>query len=310
MPRKEVFEIRPAGWHNSEDEWFRLSLLDLIITQHYNNYALIFKLKQDSDKTAIPDTFRHALESTLGQCRHAVGTIESNEHGDFSIVKRHCSTVPLVVQWFDDPEDQHPSFSDLERVYFCSGELGDPTCLVNTEMTMTDEASPKTSPAVAGFQLNFIPGGLIFTANIHHFAMDVTGACGLIRQLAAHCYSLQHKTPPPTWDERLMDRSRFMPPPVPKEARVDPQPSAPRHHRWLPCSWLLFHISQSKLYELKQLATPDDGSWVSTYDALSAYLWRVLSKTRASIYKPDLHSPAIFLESVNMRKRCKRAAFS
>ena len=158
---------------------------------------------------------------------------------------------------------------------------------------MSGEASPNTSPAVAGFQLTFIPGGMILTVNIHHFAMDVTGTSGLVHQLAAHCYSLEHGTSPPTWDASLIDRCRFIPPPIPEGAMVDPQLSPPRHPDWLSCAWLLFHIPPSKVAELKSLAMPTDGSWVSTYDAVSAFLWRVLSKNRAHIYKPDLRSLAI-----------------
>ena len=97
--------VRPAGWDKPQEEWKRLSSLDLVITQHYNNYALIFEVEKDSGKLAIVGTVRRALEATLGQCRHVAGTIEKNEHGDFSIVTKPDSTVPLVVQWFDAPED-------------------------------------------------------------------------------------------------------------------------------------------------------------------------------------------------------------
>lgn len=310
MPRTATFSVQPIGRHDSQEERLRLSPLDLVITQQYNNYALIFEVAKDSDKPAITETVRRALEATLGQCHHVAGTIEKNEYGDFSIVTKPDSTVPLVVQRFDAPRDQYPSFSQLERVHFCSGYLGDPALLTNQGMNMSSEASPNTSPAVAGFQITFIPDGMILTANIHHFAMDVTGASGLVHQLAAHCHSLGHGSSPPTWDESLIDRCRLIPLAVPEEAMVDPQPSAPRHPDWLPCAWLLFHIPLSKVAELKSLAMPTDESWISTYDAISAFLWRILSKNRAHIYEPDLRSPAIFGESVDMRSRCKCLALS
>ena len=283
----------------------RLSPLDLVITQQYNNYALIFRMENDSDQPSIADTVRQALETTLSQCRHVAGTIEKNEYGDFSIVTKPDSTVPFVVQWVDAREDQCPTYPELESAHFCSERLGNPASLANQGMTKISEASANISPAVAGFQLNFIPGGMILTANIHHFAMDVIGTSSFVHQLAAHCHSLRHGTLSPFWDESLIDRRRLIPPLVPVEAMEDPQPSPPRHPDWLPCAWLLFHIPLSKIAELKSLAMPTDGSWISSYDAISAFLWRVLSKNRAHIYKPDLSSLAMFGESVDMRNRRK-----
>lgn len=304
MPRRKVLYIRPAGWETAQHEYFRLSPLDLVVTQHYNNYALIFEKIAQSDYEIIVDTVYRALQATLGQCRHIVGTIERDSQGDFTIVKKPSSTVPFVVQRLDGTEDNCPSLRDLRKSHFCSGILGDPTRLSNAGMSMASEASPLIYPPVAGFQLTFISGGMILTTSIHHFAMDITGTNGLIQQLATHCYSLRYGFPQPTWDEALLDRSLFRLPPIPEEAKIDQKPASTRHPQWLPCTWLLFHIPRSNLYKLKQLAMPAD-SWISTYDALSAYLWRVLSKTRAQIYKPNLDQPAIFLESVNMRSRSK-----
>ena len=203
----------------------RLSPLDLVITQQYNIYRLIFEVEKDSDKLGIAETVPRALKATLGKCRHVAGTIEKNKYGDFSIVTKPNNTVSLVVQWFDAPGVQYPSHSELERAHFCSGCLGHPALLTNQGMITSSEASPNTSPAVAGFQITLVPGGMIFTANIHHFAMDVTGTSGLLHQLAAHCYSLEHGTPPPTRDKSLIDRCRLIAPPILDDAMVDPQPS-------------------------------------------------------------------------------------
>jgi Transferase family len=152
--------------------------------------------------------------------------------------------------------------------------------------------------------LNFIPGGLIFTVHKHHAALDIAGTTSLVHQIADNCYSILKGTPQPSWDERLMDRSRFISK-VADEDLVDPPAAPKRHPAWYPCSWLLFHLPQSKAAELKRLATPDNGTWISTHDALTALLWRVISRNRAKIYNPDLTLPALFFEAINMRDRCK-----
>ncbi|KXX76485.1 Trichothecene 3-O-acetyltransferase [Madurella mycetomatis] len=304
MHRKETFLIQPSG-RCQHQEQTRLSPLDFVITQHYNNYALIFELDKHTDTSAIVETFRSALEATLSQCRHVAGTIEKNRYGDFSIFSRPDSSVPLVIQCRDAPGDEFPSYSDIQRAHFVSGALGDPSLLTIPGMAMSSDASPRAKPAVAGFQLTFIRGGLVLTINVHHFAMDAVGASALVHHIASHCRSIVHGAAPPGWNRRLVDRSRFIPPRVPNAVTANPQQPAHRHPDWLPCSWLLFHISQSKLTELKRRAMPTDGSWISSYDAVVAFLWRVLSKNRAPIYKPDLGSPALFGESVNMRDRVR-----
>lgn len=58
---------------------------------------------------------------------------------------------------------------------------------------------------------------------------------------------------------------------------------------------------------MKKLASPTDGSyWISTYDAFEAFTWRVLSRMKAPLYKPDPFSKPIWGEAVDMRKRCHK----
>ncbi|KUI65222.1 Trichothecene 3-O-acetyltransferase [Cytospora mali] len=230
------------------------------------------------------------------------GHLEPNEHGDFSIVKTPSSTVKLVTQWLDDPEDGFPSYSDLEKAKFTSQSLGDISRLTIEGMTMGCRSPPDTKPAMTGFQLNFIPGGLIFTVHKHHAALDIAGTTSLIHQIAGNCKAILTGTPAPNWEESLMDRSRFITD-IPENDLLHPPAAPGRHPDWHPCSWLLFHLPRSKAAVLKSLATPSNGKWISTHDALTAFLWRIISKHRARIYMPDLSTPALFFEAINMRDR-------
>ena len=104
---------------------------------------------------------------------------------------------------------------------------------------MSSEASQNISPAVARFQLTFIPGRMTsLSMYTHFFAVDVTETSGYVHQLVAHCSSLGHRASPPTCDKSLIDRCRFIPPRVPVGAVVDPQPSPLRDPDWLSCAWL------------------------------------------------------------------------
>jgi hypothetical protein len=68
--------------------------------------------------------------------------------------------------------------------------------------------------------------------------------------------------------------------------------------------FLLFHLPKSRAAELKKMATPEDGSyWISSYDAYATYIWRMLSKHRAKLFKPDMTGNLIWGEAVDMRTR-------
>jgi hypothetical protein len=90
---------------------------------------------------------------------------------------------------------------------------------------------------------------------------------------------------------------------VPDDAKVGGPPPLDRHPELAQSSSLLFHLPKSKAAELKRAAMPDDGSWVSTYDACVALVWRTLSKHRAALYKTDLAAPTLWAQAVNMRRR-------
>ncbi|KAK6086271.1 hypothetical protein SCUP234_02484 [Seiridium cupressi] len=115
---------------------------------------------------------------------------------------------------------------------------------------------------------------------------------------------IQGMTAPPSWDDEFMNRPRFTIPMVPFEERVDPPPMPQRHPDHLPCLQLIFHLPKSKAAELKRLASPTDGSWISTYDAMAALWWRISIQTRVALYpKTDTSGPALFNEAIGMRKR-------
>ncbi|KAJ0382969.1 hypothetical protein COL922a_011447 [Colletotrichum nupharicola] len=270
----------------------------------YNNYALFFRLN-DEQKSQVAHILKKGLERTLSQTRHLVGTIEKDEDGHHSIVKRKSSTVKLVVQYIDLPADVFPSFSDVGKAHFLSAKLGDINILSNAPMTYDEkpEAHPDNSPVVASYKANFMPGGLILNMHSHHYSNDVVGWGNFVRQLANNCYAILNNTEFPSFDARCLDRSRFMSPLVAEESRVNAPAQADRHpeHKLSQC--LIFHLPKTKAAELKKAAFPGDSSWISTYDAISALTWRVFSRIRQPLYNPDPASCPIWGEGVTMSKR-------
>ncbi|KAI1105773.1 acyltransferase [Jackrogersella minutella] len=306
MPKKEEYRLHPWGWENDpEQESFRLSTLDYLAACVYNNYAIFFKLDEQADKSRIAAVIKEGLERTLAQARHLVGNIEKNEHGDHSFVKKKDSTVGFIVQHLDSPEDDFPPFSELEDVHFASSYIGDKIPVLSWNgLTYGErpECHPDASPFVSAFQANFIPGGLILNMHSHHYANDVMGWASVAHQLADNCASIFNQTPAPSWDMQSVHHTRFIAPEIAEEAKID-GPSAPSRYPHPPSTALLLHLPKSKAAEIKKLASPTDGSWISTYDACSAFLWRYLSKHRATLYEPDPMESSLWGEAINMRPR-------
>lgn len=101
-----------------------------------------------------------------------------------------------------------------------------------------------------------------------------------------------------------LDLSRVTAADVPEDHRVDGPVAPLRHPDHRPGQWLLFQLPKSKTADLKKIASPVDGSyWVSSHDAYMAYIWRVLSKHRVKLFKPDSTQNLLWGEAIDMRWR-------
>ncbi|KAB5513433.1 transferase family-domain-containing protein [Coniochaeta sp. 2T2.1] len=225
-----------------------------------------------------------------------------------TVICHQDSTVKFVVQHLDSPEDAFPSLDKIADSHFVATALGDINLLSNAPMTYGEkpEANPDANPFVASYKANFIPGGLIFNMHSHHYSNDVMGWGSFTKQLAENCHAIIHKTAYPSWDPKCLDRSRFTAPALPDEAKVDAPPQADRHPDHKVSQSLIFHLPKSKATALKKHASPTDGSsWISTYDAVAALAWRIFSRIREPVYRPDRASKPVWAEGVNLRKRLR-----
>ncbi|KAF7537487.1 hypothetical protein G7054_g3672 [Neopestalotiopsis clavispora] len=307
MPSKQVFQIHPYGWEQDpEEERLKVSTIDRTPVTTYNHYVVYFRV-DDADKDRAVDVLRAGLEKTLSQAKYFCSTIEKDPEGGHSFVKKKDSTVKLVLQRLDLPGDNYPSLDEIEAAYFSARSLGDINTWSIPEMTWGErpEAEPDNSPVVAAYQINLTKGGLLFSMHSHHYASDVMGWHNFTHQLADNCYAICNSTPFPSWDPACVDALRFTKD-LPEKDLVDGPPIPQRHPDHPEQQAILFHLPSSKAEELKRLALPtESGShWVSTYDAMCAYIWRVMTKVRADFYKPaDLSQKLYWGEAINMRPR-------
>jgi hypothetical protein len=167
------------------------------------------------------------------------------------------------------------------------------------------EAHIDSSPVVSAFKANFVRRGLVFHMHNHHFANDMMGWAGFTHQLAENCYATANSPGVsfPAWDPACLDLSRLTKTEPPEEAKVDGPPTPERHPDHTVAVSLLFHLPKNKAAELKRLAMPTDGSWIATYDAFLAFMWRSLTRLRAPVFNPDMSSNLFWAEAVDMRRR-------
>ncbi|KAM0523263.1 hypothetical protein ACHAPE_001758 [Trichoderma viride] len=93
-----------------------------------------------------------------------------------------------------------------------------------------------------------------------------------------------------------------------EDQKVDGPPAPERHPDHVQGVALLFHLPKSKAAELKKLASPTDGTWISTYDAFTAFIWRCITRVRAPVFNPDPASKIFFGEGIDMRRRFRNPA--
>jgi hypothetical protein len=169
------------------------------------------------------------------------------------------------------------------------------------------EAYPDNRPVISSFKANFIPGGLILIIHGHHYADGITGFNSLAELLAGNCHSIAHATEFPSFDMRCLDRSSFSfleneRPSNSKNALVNAPPQTGANMQLRQSQSLIFHLRKSSAAKLKSAATSSDGSWISTYDAVCAMLWRVLSRIREPLYKPGLDYKPLWATGVSIHK--------
>ncbi|KAK3987517.1 hypothetical protein QBC44DRAFT_372032 [Cladorrhinum sp. PSN332] len=313
MPKHGIITLRPLGWESDpEDEFFKLSTLDYCVGQVFTNWALFFKLPDGTNKENIVAILKQGLEVTLSQCRQLCGTLETlPDNQGLCFHKKRESTVEFHIQHLEDAEGKYPSFQELESQNFVSQSLGNLSTWCVPPMTYGEkpEAQPSANPKASAFKATFIRGGLVFVMHHHHYANDIMGWAGELHQLADNCAAIfkNPSTPSlPNWDPSCLDLSRVTAPTPPECEMVDGPVSPLRHPNHKKGEWLLFHLPKSKASELKALASPpgdDRETWISTYDAFNALIWRVLTKHRLTIFPHDLSDPLLWGEAVDMRRR-------
>ncbi|KAF4337921.1 trichothecene 3-o-acetyltransferase [Fusarium beomiforme] len=273
----------------------------------YTQVSFCFPVTDPSTHPAITATLKQGLQRFSQSFPWVAGQV-IEENGVFKI-KAFEATPPLLVKDLrDDPSA--PTMEALRKAEFPMSMFDENVIAPKKTLPLGPNYSPDDPVPVLLFQLNFIEGGLILTVNGQHGCMDMTGQDELIRLLSKACrdesftpeevsvMNLERKTIVPLLENYEtgpeLDHQLVKPPPTTEQ--VEQPPAPPK------ASWAFFSFSPQALSELKDKATEtlDAGTkFISTDDALSAFIWQSVS--RARLGRLDNATSTLFCRAVDVR---------
>lgn len=255
--------------------------------QIYTQLSCIFRCSPSKDPEALIKTLRQGLESvaiyfpwTAGQ---VVNTAARPDHtGTFRIVPFE-KTAPLKVSHRRD-------ISSLEEMKAAGWPMKmlDESVFAPRMTIPTPEEQKQPWPVVAT-QATFIKGGLILTFAAQHNVMDMMGQAAFMRLLSKACNG---ETP----SEQEMDvgnkpRTNLFPL-IEQDTAHQVQHQIGKNGGRLPekhrSSWAYFFFSEQAVSSIKSAANETLSSgFVSADDALSAFIWRAITRARLPRLQPE-----------------------
>ncbi|KDR77104.1 hypothetical protein GALMADRAFT_210241 [Galerina marginata CBS 339.88] len=263
----------------------------------YTQLCLCFSVPYASSHATIIYKLTNGLERLAAGFPWVAGQVVNEGAGEANtgIFKiKPLEKIPRLVVKDLRGDSSLPTMDDLRRADFPFSMLDE--SIIAPRRTIPgspDEPTPDASPVFL-VQANFITGGLVLTFVGNHGAMDMTGQGQVIHLLAKACRgepftneelasgNLARRDLVPLLDDsyepgpelarQLVNPASFKP----TEANVD----APTKS-----TWAYFAFSATSLVDLKSQATkslPTDAGagYISTDDALSAFIWQRIAHAR------------------------------
>lgn len=297
--------------------------------QIYTQICLCYAIPDDtSSRTSIIEKLTIGLERLSVSFPWLAGKLvhqTSSEKGNTGIfkIKAHEQVPQLVVKGLRH-DTSIPTMHVLREASFPMSMLDESIIAPRRTIPGSPDEPALDSPPVFIVQANFITGGLLLTFNGLHSVMDMIGQGQIMHLLSKACRNEEF-----TGDELAsgnLDRKDIIPllgdnyTPGAEIAHqmVKPTTGPPPHPEGnsgtdggdatspapspLSSAWSYFIFSPSSLASLKSLAeeTVDLSSgYISTDDALSAFVWQ--SIVRARIPRLGLATESTFARAVDVR---------
>ncbi|KAJ5680558.1 hypothetical protein N7536_011697 [Penicillium majusculum] len=265
----------------------------------YTQICSIYRVPEASSHDTIIDTLTNGLDRLAKSFPWLTGQVINEGAGDgntgvFKITP--LDKIQLVVKDLRH-DSSAPTMDGLRQAKYPFTMLDENVIAPCTTLNLPGNLPSITTESALVFcvQANFIEGGLMLTLVAQHNVMDMTGQDFIIGLLSKACHN------EPFTSEELtvgnMDRSHVIPllddsyTPGPELAHqiVKPPPSVK---------------DVILLASLKALTTntlPASTDFISTDDAVSAFIWKSVARARAP--RLEATSESLFTRAVDMRQR-------
>lgn len=290
-------------------QYRKFSALDEMLPAFYYCYLLCFPISSDS-RVDTSELLQTSLSSLAAERPYLTGTVRRDMES--SIRKGH-----LILDIPNPFEDLRIVFSDLtgptsqwKETYQDLKQADMPPHKLDANLLAPLTAGIGETRKVMSVQANFIDGGLLMAFCFHHNFVDAYGAGRIIARFSEHCngnVDLKDSTHLASDDigsrgianvldvELLTKQYNF------EDLESDPnlwrlnclEFRGVNDFRWPdfipallpvrkpPVISSMFSFTSDALAEIKAMARPSqDGAWVSTNDALVAFLWRHVMRAR------------------------------
>lgn len=304
----------------------------LIRVNLYTPICLCFQLQDVSSKSQIiVGTLNQGLERLRDSFPWLAGQViregvveKGNSTGRSKIIASSDNNkrIPLIVKDFGHDDTAAvvvPSMDALRNAKFPFSMLDGEVLAPLSGLPTSYEGDPAP---VFFLQANFINGGLLLNFAGEHSTMDGQGLGEIIRMFDKACHN------EPFTDEEvlqgnrardsvipLFDQTSYKPGPeldhlLVKKPRASTSTTSASTNNNMPpkCTWAYFHFSSANLAKLKSMASSSSSPfsekrtaapYITTNDALSAFIWQSTSRIRSSRLPP--HSTTTFARAVDLR---------
>lgn len=277
----------------------------------YTQICFCFSVADASSHSAIINTLTRGLERLSTSFPWLAGKVvdEGAGEGNSGIFKiKPLQKSPRLVVKDLRHDASIPTMDAFRRANFPFPMLDESTIAPRKTLQGSSDESASDPTPVFLLQANFITGGLLLTFVGQHNTMDMTGQGQIIHLFSKACRNepftseelstgnLARRNLIPLLDDSYklgseLARQIVIPTPshpIPNGTNAHPAPPPP-----LNCTWTYFTFHPTALTALKSLATTTitlPSAYVSTDDALSAFVWQSVIRARLPRLTPTAES--------------------
>ncbi|OJZ90958.1 hypothetical protein ASPFODRAFT_126048 [Aspergillus luchuensis CBS 106.47] len=232
------------------------------------------------------------------------GHLEFKESKRLCIVTSPDSTVEVSVRRFTSTECE--PFHDLAQDSFSPSKL---------DLTHFLPKDPIAKHPVCLIQISLIQGGLAVGFRVNHAAGDWVSLSTFISLVCQSSKAHREGLDMPTYTPDLKRdpyNASALDDTIPQQDRLAQLPlfhiiekSKFQFQPPPPIRACIYRITEPTIQQLKARCTPhlDQVEYITSYDCISALLWRALTRARLHIHPDQVNTPSRFVHPIDVRSR-------